>query len=114
MPEQRHPDLGRISSRMAANLSKVAEYADALASRIDDLVAATAQRDWKAVEQASRQLAESSRAEGYRAISALSERVRLEAAKPDNALGIKRSVIRLIGTCGRVKAGPSHKATTAG
>ncbi len=101
MQEQTRPDLAHAASEMAANHIKVVQYVETLPSRIDELVAATAREDWNEVRRASRHLARGSRACGYRAVSALAERVHHEVNRPHNLLGVKRSLIRLIGTCGR-------------
>ena len=98
------PDIATMSETMAANHSRVAKSIDMLAAGIDGLVEAAAAENWHAVGQLSRELAEDSRSLGYRAVAALAQRVDAEAHKPDNDLGVKRSLVRLIGTYGRSRA----------
>jgi hypothetical protein len=86
---------------MAVHHARVAKSIDVLAAGIDELVAAAAQRDWHAVGRISHELAEDSRSQGYRGVTALAERVREEAHKPDNDIAVRRSLIRLVGTYGR-------------
>jgi len=101
MQEQEHPDIAQMAATMAVNQAKVARYVDTLASSVDELVAATLRHDWSEVQRVSEELAENGRANGYRAVSAMAQRVFDEAHLPNNEVGVKRSLIRLIGTCGR-------------
>ena len=101
MTAKRRPDVAHSVSEMATNAARVCRSADMLAGRIDEMVAAVSQEQWQVVQELSRQLAESSRSLGYRAVSALAQRVCDESGKPDNKLGIKRSLLRLIGAHGR-------------
>ncbi len=98
------PDIATMSRTMAANHERVVESIDIMASAIDGLVEAAAAKDWQAVGQLSRALAEGSRSLGFRAVAALAQRVDVEAHKPDNDIAVKRSLVRLIGTYGRSRA----------
>ncbi len=86
---------------MAANHARVQHSATALSDQIDGLVAATVRRDWGEVGRLGAHLATASRVGGYRAVSALAQKVCDEAGTPQNEVGVKRSLIRLIGTYGR-------------
>jgi succinylarginine dihydrolase len=101
MTAKHRPDLAHSASEMAVNAARVCRSADMLSGRIDEMVAAVSQEQWREVQELSRQLAQSSRSLGFRAISALAQRVCDEAEKPHNKLGIKRSLLRLIGVHGR-------------
>ncbi len=101
MNEPMRPDLARMSSAMAANHVKAAKSIEALADQIDQLVRAAGRQDWHTVASLGRQLVGDSRHSGYRGVSALAQTVCDEAGKPDNAVEVKRSLIRLIGTYGR-------------
>ena len=103
MNSQDFPDVSQMAAQMAANQARVADYVETLTARVDELVAAAGRGDWDEVRRVSGRLAQRSRAQGYRAVSALAQRVHDEAARPHNALGVKRSLIRLIGTCGRAE-----------
>ena len=89
---------------MALQHARAAKSIDVLAAGVDRLVAAASQRDWHAVAQISHELAKDSRSRGFRGVTALAERVHQEAHKPDNDIAVKRSLIRLICTCGRSRA----------
>jgi len=102
MQQQGRIDLSKAAATMAANQVRVIRYADLLSSSMDELIAATAREDWSEVQRVSGELAEQSRSNGYRGVSAMAQRVCDEAHRPENSLGIKRSLVRLIGTCGRV------------
>ncbi len=102
MYPQECPDLAGMASKMAANHARVAEYAETLTGRVDALVEATVRGDWSEVRDQTERLAQSSRGTGHRAVSALCQRVCTELDSPNNELGIRRSIVRLIGTCGRV------------
>ena len=102
MQDLQHANLARAAATMASNQARVATYAEQLGNSLDELIAATAREDWNAVQRLSDQLAQRGRASGHRGVSALAQRVCDEAHRPDNSLGVKRSLIRLIGTCGRV------------
>jgi len=104
MQKEELPNLTQLASKMAANQAQVARYVDRLDGPLDELVAATLRHDWGQVQRISGQVAASGRANGYRAVSAMAQRVFDEAHRPNNDLGVKRSLIRLIGTCGRTAA----------
>ena len=101
MQEYIRPDLAHSAAQMAANQAKVSQYVETLAGQVDELVAAAARDDWDEVRQVSQQVARSGRACGQEEIAAMAERLGDEAGRPDDVLGIKRRMIRLIGTCGR-------------
>ncbi len=111
MQDQKLPDLAGMAATMAADQAKVTQHAEKVASDVDALVSAASREDWNEVQQLSQQLADGSRASGYRAVSALAQRVCEEAIRVDNAEGIKRSLIRLIGTCGRLDSRATRAAT---
>ena len=101
------PDLTSLNSQLAANTARVSQYVETLTARVDRLVEATMTEDWQEVRRLSDHLAQSSNSYGYEAIGERARRVCDEMDKPDkpetNVLEIKRSVLRLIGACGRAK-----------
>ncbi|MBN2474077.1 MAG: hypothetical protein JXB62_05695 [Pirellulales bacterium] len=99
--QPQRPDLSQLSAKMAANQARVAQFVEHLDGSVDELVAAAGRQDWGDVQRLSGQIAEQGRASGFRAVSAMAQRVFDEAHRPNNALGIKQSLIRLIGTCGQ-------------
>jgi len=102
MSSQQLPNSSQAAEKTAANQIRIDRCADALAGHIDRLAEAAGRDDWAEVGRIGGEMAARSRAAGYRAVSALADRVCHEAQRPHNAQGVKRSVIRLIGTCGRV------------
>jgi hypothetical protein len=107
------PDLShnirQAVTRLAANHARVVQAVEGLAPQIDQLVAATVRHDWNEVGRLSWHMAVKSRSGGYRALSAMAQKLYDETTKPANDLGIRRSLIRLIGTCGRT--GPANPAS---
>ena len=101
MTEQKLPNLRPISAEMARNLSRTTDYTDSMAAAVDQLVTAANRDDWDELGAISQQLADEGRKRGRRAVSAMAQIVCDESTKPGNALGSKRSLIRLIGACGR-------------
>jgi hypothetical protein len=100
MLPQELPNIGGMAAKMSAQHARVVDAATALSGRIDELVAATGRHDWTEVGRISRELASESRSSGHRVVSGLAERISEEAQR-QNELGVKRSLIRLIGTHGR-------------
>lgn len=111
--ESNRPDVMRAMNTLARNQARVVQSIDRLTARVDSLVQATQRRDWGEVAERSRELVAVSREGGYRALSAIAQTLCDEAAKPENEIGVKRSLIRLIGTCGRVcRLDPSPTSET--
>ncbi len=101
MTEQTLPNLGPMSAEMAKNVSLATVYADTMAAAVDQLVMAANRDDWDELGAISQQLAHNGRQSGQRAVSAMAQIVCDESKKPGNALGTRRSLVRLIGACGR-------------
>jgi hypothetical protein len=88
-------------STLARDTAGVSRAVDSIGRRIDKMVLAVRREDWMTVGKMGRRHAQKARMEGYRAISAFAERVRDEATNRHNPLGIKRSMIRLLGAQAR-------------
>ncbi|NQU20271.1 MAG: hypothetical protein HQ567_03240 [Candidatus Nealsonbacteria bacterium] len=101
MQEHIRPDLAHSAAQMGINQAKVSQYVDTLAAQVDELVDAAAREDWNQVRQISQQVASSGREYGQDEISAMAEQLGDEATHHDDVLGMKRRMIRLIGTYGR-------------
>ena len=101
MQEYIRPDLAHSAADMAANQAKISQYIETLAGQVDELVAAAAREDWNEVRRVSQLVARSGRACGQEEISAMAEQLGDEAGCQDDVLGMKRRMIRLIGTYGR-------------
>jgi tRNA A58 N-methylase Trm61 len=101
------PDLARLNLQLAANAARVSQYVETLTSRVDRLVEATMTEDWQEVRRLSDHLSQSSNSYGYEAIGERARRVCDAMDQPGdaeaNVLEIKRSVLRLIGACGRAR-----------
>ncbi len=111
MTKTAYPNIGQLTARMAANHSRVVRSIDHLMLPIDEMVRASANADWSKVAALGHQLSEKSREAGYRGVSVMAQVVANEAGRPDNAHGVKRSLIRLIGTYGRTSR--HHAVTTS-
>ena len=110
--EPNYPDVHQAAARLAANQARVRQSVESLSDQIDTVVAAAARLDWSEVGRLSCHLAATSRGDSYRALSAMAQNVYDETTKPANELGIRRSLIRLIGTCGRT--GQARPGSAAG
>jgi hypothetical protein len=89
------------NSTLARDTAGTSRAVDSIERRIDKMVMAVGREDWMTLGKMGRRLARKARAEGYRAISAYAERVCDEATNRGNPLGIKRSMIRLLGVQAR-------------
>lgn len=101
MSKPAFPNIGELSARMAANHQRVVRSIDQLMAPLDAMVQASANEDWSKMAALGRDLADASREAGYRGVSVMAQIVANEAARPDNAHSVKRSLIRLIGAYGR-------------
>ena len=100
MSQQNLPDLRTISRRLADHNGRVARFVEALPRRVDKLVEATQARDWSEVRRLSEFLACSSDIFGCTEVAQAAHSVCKEVDEPDNEVAVKRSVIRLISSCG--------------
>ena len=100
MSEKNLPDLRTMSRRLADHNNRVARYVEALPRRVDKLVQATLARDWIEVRRLSEFLACSSDIFGCMEVAQAAQCVCKQVDEPDNEVAVKRSVIRLIGSCG--------------
>ncbi len=110
MPEETYPDLAPVAATMARNQVRVIQTVDVLAAKVDELVGAAAKEDWDEVGRLGRKFAEQCRVDGSESLGNLAEEVVEEAARPNNAVSTKRSLIRLIGLYGRSRNRASHAA----
>ena len=112
MADEIRRDLAHLSSTLAKNNARVARFIDSLSRRVDQLVEAALQEDWEEVRRVSDFLVRAGDTYGFPALVECAQRVCDETSKPKNQLGIKRSVVRLIGSCGksRAKREPLHRA----
>ena len=101
MTKRTYPNIGQLAARMSANHSRVVNSIDYMIAPIDEMVRASSDGDWEKVATLGQQLSQDSRDTGYRGVSVMAQVVANEAGRPDNAHGVKRSLIRLIGTYGR-------------
>lgn len=101
MTNHTYPNIGQLAARMSANHARVVQSIDQMIAPIDEMVQASSDSNWKRVAELGQQLSRQSREAGYRGVSVMAQVVANEAGRPDNAHGVKRSLIRLIGTYGR-------------
>ena len=94
------PDLRSTARRLADHTKRVARFIEGLPRRVDKLVDATRARDWSEVRRLSEFLACSSDIFGCTEVAQAAQRVCQEVDTADNDVAVKRSVIRLVGSCG--------------
>ena len=103
MQQQTSPDLGTLTDQLALDNARVSKFVDSLFGQVDDLIDATMQSDWSEVTQLCKTMARTSAEHGYPIVSERAEQVCEAARKPQNELAIKRSIVKLIGSCGRAR-----------
>jgi len=96
-----HSDLAKLSGQLTKNNARVGAFVKSLPGWVDRMVDMAAQQDWRDVRQLSEYLALSSESCGCSNLHERACQLADECRKPDNELGIRRSVVRLIGACGR-------------
>ena len=109
MQQSSPPDLNLLISRLAADNTSVLAYMDSMSSRIEELVAKAVAGEWTEVQRLSGALKDDCQRHELPNLTDCVERVWDEARKPDNAAGIKKSLIRLVsfyGT-GRTQGSPN-------
>ncbi len=97
------PHIARLSTRLAADNTRVTRFIDRMAQRVDALLDALRQGDVGELRRLSENLVATSESCGFDTIRYRAERVCEELLKPNNLRGIKRSVVHLIGACGGVR-----------
>ena len=102
------PNLARISNRLAANNSRVSEFIEGLALRVDKIVAAAQDENWQEVRRVSGNVAEGGSAMGLTDLAAAARQV-CEDLDGDNGdmnkdIQVKRGIVKLIGQCGKARA----------
>lgn len=101
MSGQRMLELRSVTGQLAGDSSRILDWVQGLPTRVDQLVAAALDRDWREVERLSQQLETQQLAgcEGLRKQAAALRRALSEAS--DESL-VKRMLVRLIFACGRI------------
>jgi hypothetical protein len=105
-------DLAKPIAKAAADNARVSRYMDSLVGRMDRLVEATTASDWSEVRRVSENLQRTGRNYGCPSIAQRAEKVCDEMDEPNNTLEINRSVLRLIGACGREQASRTPEASS--
>jgi glutamine synthetase adenylyltransferase len=111
MPSPKHPTLAATSDLLAKNNVRVAALLDQLPAWLDELVDAARYGDVATVQQIAQQLQRQSHVEGYLEIARLARAVRSQTNRSQELLPIKRSVIRLLSACGRLRKQSSRPST---
>lgn len=104
MAEERRHDLAHLSETLAKNNARVARFVDSLSRRIDQLVEAALQEEWEEVRRVSDFLVHAGDTYGFPVLVESAQQVCDETKKPENQLAIKRSIVRLIGSCGKSRS----------
>jgi len=95
--ENRHRGL-RMHARVEG---AAAHYMETLPMRMDRLVEAALLEEWHEVRRLSDMMLQRAREYGYTELADCAADVCREAAKSANELGIKRSIVHLISSCGK-------------
>lgn len=90
-----------LNARLAGANARVAQFAENLIEQTDRLVNASIDENWTEVSRLTEYIARGSEIYGYPQVADRAWRVYHELQRPDNAQGVKRSIVRLLGTCGR-------------
>lgn len=98
------PDLARISSRLAANNSRVSDFIEGLPLRVDMLVAAAQDENWQEVRRVSGNVAEGGSETGLTTLAEAARRLCDDLDNGNHDLDIKRGIVKLIGQCGKARA----------
>jgi hypothetical protein len=104
MNDVSRPDLIKLSQRLAGDSARVEKFLDGLQWRVDKLVTATEEDDWREVRRLSEFLAHSGQVYGYPAISEQARHVCQNIERPESRAAAMQGLVRLIGMCGRVKS----------
>ena len=104
MQNENRPNIAEISGKLAADNARVNNFVDELMQHIDSLVAATTKSDWEEVRRLSDNIARDSAMNGFPIVSESAKKVNQAMEDPQgNEIDKRRSVIKLIGACGRAR-----------
>ena len=90
-----------LNNRLAGSAARVRQFADNLLEQTDRLVEASIQEDWSEVARLSEFIARGGEIYGYPEVAERAWQIFHDLQEPDNAAGIKRGIVRLLGACGR-------------
>ncbi len=98
--------LGKLSETLAENNARVERFADGLPAQIDQMIAATQAGTWRDVHRVSSEIASEGSAVGTAAaeLTLRAAEVAKRSRRPGQGLTTKRSLIRLIGSVGRMRS----------
>lgn len=92
-----------LNARLANSNGRVAQFAENLIEQTDRLVNASIDENWSEVSRLTEYIARGSEIYGYPQVADRAWRVYHELQRPDNGQGVKRSIVRLLGSCGRTQ-----------
>ena len=97
------PDIAGLSARLAEDNTRVNQYIDSIGGRLDKLVNAVVEHDWLEVRRISEYIARSASTYGCSPVSEAAMDVAVSASETNDLSHVKRRVIELLGTCGRMR-----------
>ena len=103
--DRQDPRPSSAVTRMSANLRRIEAFADAALEQLDRAIAASQSEDWGSVQRICEELARAAQTRQSGPLGPLAQRVAHEAGQPEGGhLAARRSLVRLVGTCGRLEA----------
>ena len=97
------PNIKSMTGALAADNSRVNRFVDGLLAQVDGLIDAAKIKDWNELGRISMVLSLGAKAYGYQQLHESAERLTKAVREPENELEIKRSLMKVIGNCGRAR-----------
>lgn len=94
--------IAQLSEKLAADNLRVIGFFDSLTGRVDNMIETAAEGDWQEVARVSDYVARAGATYGYPLIAESARRLS-QAVSANDELLMKRSLLKLIGVCGRVR-----------
>lgn len=98
---QRMCEVEAVTRQLACDSARILDWVQGLPGRVDRLVAAALDRDWREVDRLSEELTSQSAA-GCDRLREQAAALRRALAQPNNEATVRRLLVRLIFECGRV------------
>lgn len=102
--------LRKLNAALAANNARLTLLSDQMVRQIDRMTDAAARDDWQQVGDASAAILEASRAANETEVNEAARRVCQGVEQTAPPVSLRRSMVRLIGSCGRVRGNPPQRS----
>jgi HPt (histidine-containing phosphotransfer) domain-containing protein len=96
-------DIAELTSRVAKDNVRVSRFMESLVNHVDLIVDAASAQDWQEVARQADYLAGSGASHGCTELADRAAELSATLKTMDAKEGIRRQVVRLVGTCGRVR-----------